>query len=126
MEYYMNWKSWLYTLIAGIIGGASTALSTAFALPQDGNFTPAGLTNAWHVALIGALVPTLMYLSKSPLPPLETVATKTQSTTVTNTTKVGVIALIFLLLSAGCTGCNGTTVATDIVNWMPVIESTTT
>src|ERR1700677_4751399 len=42
-SFIMNWKGWLYTLLSYFVGGASTALSAALALPQDVNWTPAGL-----------------------------------------------------------------------------------
>jgi hypothetical protein len=78
----VNWKGWLYTLVSYFIGGASSALAAALALPQDVNWTAAGLTNAWHVAFMGGLVPALIYLKQSPLPP----STIVESATVTKTT----------------------------------------
>ena len=64
----MNWKTWLHSLAAAAIGGASTAALTSFAIPDTFNFTHAGLINLGKVTLIGAIVPVLTLLKQSPLP----------------------------------------------------------
>lgn len=116
----MNWKLWLHGLAAAAIGGAASALSGALTAPDTFNFTAAGWTKLWHLAVIGSIVPAVLYLKQSPLPAEDAAASSG------GTQKLGCIALIALLLTAGTTGCNAKTVAQDIVNWTPTIESTAT
>lgn len=63
-----KWETWVYGLVSGFIGGASTAL-----LGQAGLAT-IGQTLNWKqlgvVALAGGLSSAIGYLAKSPLPPL--------------------------------------------------------
>lgn len=77
----MNWKTWLHSLIAAGIGGASNAALGALAMPDTFNFSHAGLMNLGKMALIGALVPVLTLLKQSPLPSdtvtIQTTATQT-------------------------------------------------
>lgn len=64
----MTWKAWLHALIAAAIGGASSSLLSALAMPDVVNFSHAGLINMGKMALIGAVVPVLTLLKQSPLP----------------------------------------------------------
>jgi hypothetical protein len=59
---------WLRSLAAAAIGGASTALSAWLAAPEAFNFTKGGLVAFSKVIVLGAGVPVLAYLQKSPLP----------------------------------------------------------
>jgi hypothetical protein len=62
---------WLRSIAAAAVGGASTALSAWLAAPQAFNFTEAGLIAFAKVILLGAGVPVLAYLQKSPLPDVQ-------------------------------------------------------
>jgi hypothetical protein len=113
----VNWKAWIYSIIAAAIGGAATALSAVIVAPATFNFTGAGWTNLWHMAVVGAIIPVLTLLKQSPLPVIP-------GSSAGSTTKVGCWALIFLLLQLPFVqGCNAQTVAQDIVNWTPTIVS---
>jgi hypothetical protein len=79
----MNWKAWLYSLIAAGIGGAANASLSAFAMPDVFNFSHDGLVHLGKSALIGALVPVLTILKQSPLPAPETTTTTATLTTTT-------------------------------------------
>ena len=71
----MDPKTWLHSLIAAAIGGGSSALLAAVAMPEAFNLTHDGLTHLGKLALIGALVPVLTLLKQSPLPGDKTVST---------------------------------------------------
>ena len=60
--------TWLHSILAAAIGGASNAALGAIAMPDTFNFSHAGLVNLGKIALIGALVPVLTLLKQSPLP----------------------------------------------------------
>ena len=81
----MNWKTWLYSVIAAGIGGAASAALSAMAMPSTFNLSHAGLINLGKIALVGALVPVLTYLKQSPLPAasITTSSTTTATTTIT-------------------------------------------
>lgn len=64
----MTAKAWLHSMVAGAIGGASSALVSALAAPDTFNFSHEGLVRLARVALLGGVVPVLMFLKQSPLP----------------------------------------------------------
>jgi hypothetical protein len=64
----MNWKSWLYTLIAGGIGGASSAGLSILIMPDVFSFSGTGLQHFYKALFIGASVPIATFLKQSPLP----------------------------------------------------------
>lgn len=103
----MNWKVWLHSILAAAIGGASTALSAALAVPKDFNFSVDGFTNLWHVALLGALVPVLLFLKQSPLPPDD--STPPPANTAGKIVSLLLIALLIPLSlpMSGCTVSSG-------------------
>ena len=76
-------KTWLHSLVAAGIGGASNALLGVVAMPDTFNFTHAGLLNMGKIALAGALVPVLTLLKQSPLPSAEITTTTTVKATTT-------------------------------------------
>ena len=78
-----TFRVWLYTLVAGFVSGASTALLSILAMPDVFNATAPGLSHIWKVSLIGGLIPTLTFLKQSPLPSLTVTATRTKTTTIT-------------------------------------------
>lgn len=78
-----NWKTWLHSLGAAAIGGASSALGAVITSPSTFNLTKAGLEHLGAIALFGALVPVLALLKQSPLP--SSVTTTTTATVVTTT-----------------------------------------
>lgn len=63
----LEWKSWLYGLFAGVIGGGATALSgmTAGAVFGAADFTPRQVAS---IFIGGAIASASMYLKQSPLP----------------------------------------------------------
>jgi hypothetical protein len=117
----MNWKVWFHSLAAAAIGGGSSALLGALAMPDTFNFSHEGWIHLGKLGLIGMLIPVLTLLKQSPLP--EAVITQTQ--TVTNTTKLGAWALIAILLGFTIPemGCSGQQVARNIVDWTPALVS---
>jgi hypothetical protein len=74
-------KAWLQSLIAAGVGGASSTLLSALAMPDVVNFTHAGLIHALKAALIGTLVPVLTLLKQSPVPSAEITTTTTAQVT---------------------------------------------
>lgn len=64
----MNWKTWLHSLVAAAIGGASNAMLGAVAMPETFNFTHQGWENLAKLAIMGGIVPVLTLLKQSPLP----------------------------------------------------------
>lgn len=61
-------KVWFHTLAAAAIGGASGALGLIIVSPSSVTWTTAGALVLGKVALIGAVIPVLALLKKSPLP----------------------------------------------------------
>jgi hypothetical protein len=74
-------KTWLYSLVAAGIGGASSAALSVVAMPDVFNFSQPGLIHLAKAAGIGALVPVLTFLKQSPLPVSSVTATQTTSVT---------------------------------------------
>ena len=62
-------RLWLHGCVAAAIGGASSALSAAFALPDAVNFSHAGLLAMGKISMAGAVLAVAAYLRQSPLPP---------------------------------------------------------
>ena len=79
----MDWKTWLHSLIAAGIGGASSAALGIFAMPNTFNFTHDGLIALGKMVLIGAVVPVLTLLKQSPLPTDSVTAQTTVTSTIT-------------------------------------------
>ena len=79
----MNWKSWVYSIAAGAISGASTSVLGVFAMPDIFNFSHSGWVHIGKLAFIGAVMPVLTFLKQSPLP----AASLTTTTTATLETK---------------------------------------
>lgn len=77
----MNWRAWLYSLVAGAIGGASSSTLSVFAMPDVFNFSHAGWVHIGKLAFIGAVVPVLTYLKQSPLPAQQVTTTATSTLT---------------------------------------------
>ena len=73
----MNWKPWVYSIIAGGIGGFATTGLAILAMPEVFNFTHDGWIHCGKLVACGILVPVLTFLKQSPLPPPEQVTTKT-------------------------------------------------
>lgn len=83
----MSWRAWLYSLVAGAIGGAASSTLAAFSMPDIFNFSHQGWVHLGKLAFIGAIVPVLTYLKQSPLPPTSITVTSTQTKTVDITPK---------------------------------------
>ena len=64
----MNWESWTYTLVAGAIGGASSAGLSLLTMPDVFSFSGNGLQHFYKALFIGAIIPVLTFLKQSPLP----------------------------------------------------------
>jgi len=87
----MNWKSWVYTLVAGAIGGASSAGLSIMVMPDIFNFTGIGLQHLYKAMFIGAIIPVFTFLKQSPLPDGSYIASITStSTTIRKATPSGV------------------------------------
>lgn len=70
----MTWKVWIHSIIAAAIGGSASAVSAVLVAPASFNFTLAGWENIGKIALVGAIIPVLALLKKSPLPDVDTTA----------------------------------------------------
>ena len=79
----MTVRAWLYALVAAAIGGASSSLLSALAMPDAFNMSHDGLIHIAKAAFIGALIPVLTLLKQSPLPIAEVTVTQTKTTTAT-------------------------------------------
>lgn len=66
----MNWKFWLYGLIAAVIGGSASAASNFFVLPMvvNGISMHALLVATGWNAFAAALIALFAYLKNHPLP----------------------------------------------------------
>jgi len=71
-------RTWIHSLLAAAIGGASNAALGALAMPDTFNFTHQGWINLGKVAAMGALIPVLTLLKQSPLPAPETTTKENQ------------------------------------------------
>lgn len=80
----MNWRPWLYSIIAGAIGGAANSVLGVFAMPDVFNFSHTGWVHIGKLAFLGAVIPVLTYLKQSPLP--ATTITTTATATLTQET----------------------------------------
>ncbi len=79
----MNWKAWLYSLVAGAIGGCSSAGLSLLAMPDTFSFSGAGLVHVYKALAIGALIPIFTFLKQSPLPTDTVTVQNTATTTLT-------------------------------------------
>ena len=64
-----NWKVWLHSLVASVIGGTANTLAAMFVDPTA--FNTHDLPKLGKLALAGAIISLVLYLQKSPLPKLE-------------------------------------------------------
>ncbi len=64
-----NWKTWLYSLAASVIGGTANTLAAMFVDPAAFNFHD--LPKLGKLALAGAIISLVLYLQKSPRPKLD-------------------------------------------------------
>lgn len=71
----------MYTLVAGGIGGAASALLSALAMPDAFGFSGVLLQHFYKALVIGALIPIATFLKQSPLPNGSYVASITTSST---------------------------------------------
>lgn len=69
-------KVWIHSLAVAAIGGAAGALGLVIVSPTTVTWTIAGAGSLGEVALIGAVIPVLALLQKSPLPGNTTDSTK--------------------------------------------------
>lgn len=84
----LNWGVWVYGLVAGFIGGGSSAATGALAItildPKDFNFADAKIWKAMALMfLFNGVKDTLLYLKQHPLP--EVITTVTTETTTRQT-----------------------------------------
>lgn len=63
----MDWLLWLRGLVAAIINGAATAITTAIVAPDQFNLTT-GKGNLISVMVVAAIFGAASYLKQSPLP----------------------------------------------------------
>lgn len=61
-------RTWLHSLVAAAVGGASNAVLGVLAMPGTFNFTHSGWVNIGKLAFMGAIIPVLTLLKQSPLP----------------------------------------------------------
>jgi hypothetical protein len=112
------------TSAAGVLIAVVTIASV---LSQQG-ITLGTVGNGTLVTLAGALATALLgLLAKDPVPASSFLSERTESNgpaSSNSTAKLGAWALIALLLPAPfMTGCSGITVAQEIVNWTPTLQS---
>lgn len=80
----LQWQAWIYGLFAGLIGGGASSVSSGFANmivdPKDFNIGNGGgvhlLKTMSATFIISGIIATMAYLSKSPLPQVETITTQ--------------------------------------------------
>ena len=123
-----NVKTWAHSLFAAAIGGAASSLGSIFVAPETFNFSHAGLIKILQVALFGAVVPVLMLLKQSPLPPLDETDPGQKPTDNGQTKKLGVLMLCALLLPAsipmvGCTPVQVNQAVNQISAYLPTVLS---
>ena len=94
-------------LLIAVVTVASVLLRQGVTLGTAGNGTVVSLVSAIATALLGLL-------ARDP---------ESESSSAVSTAKLGAWALIALLLPLPFAGCSGVTVARDIVNWTPALQS---
>ena len=94
-------------LLIAVVTVASVLLRQGVTLGAAGNGTVVSLVSAIATALLGLL-------ARDP---------ESESSSAVSTAKLGAWALIALLLPLPFAGCSGVTVARDIVNWTPALQS---
>lgn len=62
-----DWKTWLHSLIAAAIGGATSAVTAAYVVPSAFDFSHDGVQKLGKVAAGGALLAVLALLKQSPI-----------------------------------------------------------
>lgn len=67
MALFKQARTWIYGLIAGIIGGTANTLAAVFVDPVAFNFND--LPKLGKLAMAGAVISLVLYLKQSPLPP---------------------------------------------------------
>lgn len=109
-----NWKTTAAGILSGYLGAVGPL--TAY-LAANGN--PSGAKVAGALTCAGIIARVWLGLIQNDAPP----PLPNLSSSVPGTTKLGVIALISLLLIPMCAGCTARSVAQDIVNWTPALDS---
>jgi hypothetical protein len=114
------WKS-PKTSIAGLLIGIITI---ARVLSQQG-ITMGAAGNGTVITLVGGLASALLgLLARDPANSSASEKSESTASTASSTAKLGVWALIALLLTAPFqAGCSGQSVAQNIVNWTPTLQS---
>jgi len=77
-------KVWVHSIVAAALGGAAGALGLIIISPSSVTWTAAGAIALGKAALIGAVIPVLALLKKSPLP--DSTSTPDASTATSTTT----------------------------------------
>lgn len=104
-------------LLIAIVTIAGVLSQQGISLGKAGSGTFVTLAGALATSLLGLLAKDPAALTLPPSPPVPPGG-------ISSTTKLGVLALICLLLPLPfLTGCSGVTVAQDIVNWTPTLQS---
>ena len=89
----LNWQMWLYGFFAALVGGGAGAVTAAFGamLLTPGQYGTGGVAG-WNslklmgiTFLVSGVFSAFAYLSRSPLPPVDTTATVTTTATVSTT-----------------------------------------
>jgi len=99
-------------LLIAVVAIAGVLSQQGISLGKAGTGTVVSLVAAIATALLGLL-------ARDPAG----TASEQASGSVSQQTKLGAIMLIALLLSSSLTGCSAASVAQDIVNWTPSLES---
>lgn len=64
----MDWDNWLKGIVAGLVGGASNAVTLIIVDPLHYNLLQGGAKDLGMVALVSAIVGAALYLKTHPLP----------------------------------------------------------
>ena len=99
-------------LLIAVVAIAGVLSQQGISLGRAGTGTVVSLVAAIATALLGLL-------ARDPA----ATASEQASGSVSQQTKLGAVMLIALLLSSSLTGCSAASVAQDIVNWTPSLES---
>jgi hypothetical protein len=65
----LNWKKWLYAMVATVIGGAANSIVAMIVDPKAFNLQD--LPKLGQFAIGAAIISFVLYLQKAPVPPLE-------------------------------------------------------
>ena len=118
----MKFKVWLHTLLVACIGGLANAMLASIVDPANLNFSGPGLHHLEKIALVGALIPSLTFLAKSPLWQFGGESDDANNRTFKSCV-IFAWALLSLTMMTGCSGPSKAQVAKQIVAWLPAIDS---